>query len=348
MKLNRRLLVMFIPILLAVLLLSLSCAPAVAPGPAISLKYSHGYAVGSPEHPYFLHKVALLFKENTEKYTDGRVTVEIFPAAQLFKAKEEIEAVRRGDVDVVATPSLYAAAVNKFENIRNFPVITEQKGLQKWTTDDRIYETNRKVYEEEVGGLKFLGYIATPAYKMLWTSRPIAKLADFNGLKVRSSTAEKEMWAALGASVVTISAGEVLTSLQTGMIDGSYMTYSWARSNSLWEFSPYASPKGVQPFNSTVWEPILFNKQSWDKIGEKDQKALIEKVLPAVRDEIWDFMLDEEEANFILFKENGVQFSWLTGDDLAKFTALRDAAMEKSMQELGIYDYYQLTKQVIK
>ena len=68
-------------------------APAYAKG--ITLRYSHGYPVGTKEAPYDLHKLALLFKEYAEKYTDGRVKTNIFPAEQLFKAKQEID-VRAG------------------------------------------------------------------------------------------------------------------------------------------------------------------------------------------------------------------------------------------------------------
>ena len=133
-----------------------SQAPAHAKDNVITLKYSHGYPVGTKESPYFIHKLALLFQKYTEEATRGRVKTKIFPASQLFKAKAEIEACRRGDVDVVSTPSVYAAKYNKLENIRFFPVITSYPQVAKWSVNEKIVEMNRQVYEEKIGKLKLM------------------------------------------------------------------------------------------------------------------------------------------------------------------------------------------------
>ena len=154
-------------------------APLQAKENVITLKFSHGYPVGTKENPYFIHKLALLFQQYADEYTEWRIKTTIFPASQLFKAKEEIEGCRRGDVDIISTPSQYAAKYNKLERIRFFPVIVSWKGVSKWATNPQVYEMNRKVYEDKIGKLKFLGYIPTPVYKMLWTKKPIAKIEDF-------------------------------------------------------------------------------------------------------------------------------------------------------------------------
>jgi len=322
-------------------------APAHAKGGSITLKYSHGYPVGTKESPYFIHKLALLFQEYTEEATQGRVKTKLFPASQLFKAKAEIEACRRGDIDVVSTPSVYAAKYNKLENIRFFPVITSFPQVAKWGVNEKIHEMNRQVYEEKIGKLKFLGYIPTPVYKMMWTKKPIQKLEDMKGLKIRSGSKQVGMFKAIGASCELISSGEVVTALQTGMVDGCYMSYSWARSNSLWEFTPYASPKGVMPFSSIIWEPLLINQNTWNKISKADQDAIATKAVPRIREEMKVFMFKGEDDTFDLFKKKGVKFSWLSGKDLETFKKLRDEEMEKAMDKYKIRDYYELVKKIV-
>ena len=51
----------------------------------IVIKFSH---VVSPDAPKV--KAALLFKQLAEKYTDGKVTVEVYPNSSLYKDKEEL------------------------------------------------------------------------------------------------------------------------------------------------------------------------------------------------------------------------------------------------------------------
>ena len=64
------------------------------------LKFSH---VVSPDAPK--GKAALLFKQLAEKYTDGKVTVEVYPNSSLYKDKEELEALQLGSVQLLA-PSI--------------------------------------------------------------------------------------------------------------------------------------------------------------------------------------------------------------------------------------------------
>ena len=72
---------------------------AVAQQPII-VKFSH---VVSPDAPK--GKAAVVFKELAEKYTNGKVKVEVYPNSSLYKDKEELEALQLGSVQILA-PSI--------------------------------------------------------------------------------------------------------------------------------------------------------------------------------------------------------------------------------------------------
>ena len=81
-------------------ILSLALAkPALADEPIV-IKFSH---VVTPDAPK--GKAAVLFKELAEKYTNGRVKVEIYPNSSLYKDKEELEALQLGSAQILA-PSI--------------------------------------------------------------------------------------------------------------------------------------------------------------------------------------------------------------------------------------------------
>ena len=84
--------------LAAVLALALG-RPALADEPIV-IKFSHVVAPDAPKG-----KAAIVFKELAEKYTNGRVKVEVYPNSSLYKDKEELEALQLGSVQLLA-PSI--------------------------------------------------------------------------------------------------------------------------------------------------------------------------------------------------------------------------------------------------
>src|SRR3569833_393054 len=70
--------------------------PASAQSPIV-IKFSHVVAANTPKG-----LAAEKFKELAEKYTDGKVKVEVYPNSQLYKDKEELEALQLGAVLLLA------------------------------------------------------------------------------------------------------------------------------------------------------------------------------------------------------------------------------------------------------
>ena len=84
------------------LLAAAAAAIFMAPGTGMAqspivIKFSHVVANDTPKG-----KGAIKFKELAEKYTNGKVKVEVYPNSQLFKDKEEIEALQLGSVQMLA------------------------------------------------------------------------------------------------------------------------------------------------------------------------------------------------------------------------------------------------------
>src|SRR5690349_24478465 len=87
------------------LIAAAAAAIFVAPGIAsaqspIIIKFSHVVAPNTPKG-----KGADKFKELAEKYTNGKVKVEVYPNSTLYKDKEELEALQLGAVQMLA-PSI--------------------------------------------------------------------------------------------------------------------------------------------------------------------------------------------------------------------------------------------------
>ena len=101
------------------LLAAAAAAVIAAPGAAMAqapiiIKFSHVVANDTPKG-----KGALKFKELAEKYTNGKVKVEVYPNSQLFKDKEEIEALQLGSVQMLApsTAKFAPLGAKEFESL---------------------------------------------------------------------------------------------------------------------------------------------------------------------------------------------------------------------------------------
>ena len=70
--------------------------PASAQSPII-IKFSHVVATDTPKG-----KASEKFKELAEKYTGGKVKIEVYPNSSLYKDKEELEALQLGSVQMLA------------------------------------------------------------------------------------------------------------------------------------------------------------------------------------------------------------------------------------------------------
>jgi C4-dicarboxylate-binding protein DctP len=199
--------------LAAILVLALG-APVRAQSPII-IKFSHVVAPDAPKG-----KAANFFKELAEKYTDGKVKVEIYPNSSLYKDKEELEALQLGSVQ------LLAPSISKFGplGVREFDVfdlpflMTDDAHARQMMASPMMAEFNHKL---ESKGVSALAYWDNGAHQYT-CNRPLIWPDDFRGLKMRiqGSKVQEAVTRELGALPQIIAFGELYQALQTGVVDG--------------------------------------------------------------------------------------------------------------------------------
>ncbi|MGJ5216876.1 DctP family TRAP transporter solute-binding subunit [Bradyrhizobium oligotrophicum] len=209
-------------LLLAVAAAAIVLAPAsvMAQSPIV-IKFSHVVANDTPKG-----KGALKFKELAEKYTDGKVKIEVYPNSSLYKDKEEIEALQLGSVHMLApsTAKFAPLGVKEFEAL-DLP----------WLFKDEVTYSNamkgtigKWLFQKlEAKGITGLAYWDN-GFHMVSSNRPLMKPADFQGLKFRISGSKiADQYFRLVGSIPQIMAfSEVYQALQTGVVDGCENTAS--------------------------------------------------------------------------------------------------------------------------
>ncbi|CAO3444070.1 TRAP-type C4-dicarboxylate transport system, periplasmic component [Azospirillum argentinense] len=282
----------------------LMAATAATAQEPIVIKFSH---VVAPETPK--GKGAEKFKQLAEQRTGGKVKVEVYPNSQLYKDKEELEALQLGAVQMLA-PSLAKfgpLGAKEFE-IFDLPYIFPCKAaLVKVTTGPIGKQLFQKLENKGITGL---GYWDN-GFKIMSANKPLHATADFKGLKMRiqSSKVLDAQMRALGALPQVMAFSEVYQALQTGVVDGTENPPSNMYTQKMHEVQSHATLSN----HGYLGYAVIVNKKFWDG-------------LPAdVRTELDGAMKEATEyANNIAQEEN-------------------DKALE-AMKAAGKTTFYELTK----
>ncbi len=235
----------------------------------ITIKFSHVVAPDTPKG-----KGAEKFKELAEQYTDGKVKVEVYPNSQLYKDKEELEALQLGAVQMLA-PSLAKfgpLGVPDFEAF-DLPYIFDGYDQLRKVTDGEVGKAMLAKLEDK--GIRGLAYWDN-GFKIMSANSPLVTPDDFLGLKMRiqsSKVLEAEM-NALGAIPQVMAFSEVYQGLQTGVVDGTENPPSNMYTQKMNEVQKHATLSN----HGYLGYAVIVNKEFWDGLPE-DVRGQLEKAM---------------------------------------------------------------------
>jgi C4-dicarboxylate-binding protein DctP len=231
----------------------------------IVIKFSHVVATDTPKG-----QAAERFKQLAEKATNGRVKVEVYPNSQLYKDKEELEALQLGAVQMLA-PSLAKfgpLGVKEFEAF-DLPYIFPSKTALYNVTEGEIGKSLLKKLEPKgITGLAFWDN----GFKVMSANKPLRAPADFKGLKMRiqSSKVLDAQMRALGANPQVLAFSEVYQALQTGVVDGTENPPSNMYTQKMHEVQKYVTVSN----HGYLGYAVIVNKKFWDGLPADIRTAL--------------------------------------------------------------------------
>ena len=231
----------------------------------IVIKFSHVVATDTPKG-----QAAERFKQLAEKATNGRVKVEVYPNSQLYKDKEEMEALQLGAVQMLA-PSLAKfgpLGVKEFEAF-DLPYIFPSKTALYNVTEGPIGKGLLKKLEPK--GITGLAYWDN-GFKVMSANRPLHAVSDFKGLKMRiqSSKVLDAQMRALGANPQVLAFSEVYQALQTGVVDGTENPPSNMYTQKMHEVQKHVTISN----HGYLGYAVIVNKKFWDGLPADIRTAL--------------------------------------------------------------------------
>jgi C4-dicarboxylate-binding protein DctP len=251
----------------------------------VIIKFSHVVTDDTPKG-----KGAIRFKELAEAKTKGRVKVEIYPNSQLYKDREELEALQLGAVQMLA-PSVSKfgpLGVRKFE-VFDLPYMFADESSLERVVEGPVGTGLFKLLEPK--GIVGLAYWFN-GFKEFSANKPLRKLDDFKGLKIRiqsSKILEGEI-KAFGAIPQVMAFSEVYTALQQGVVDGEENTPSNKYTQKMHEVQKHMTMSD----HGVVMYAVVVNKKFWDGLPADIRKSLVEAMAESTQ-YVWDIAKKENE-----------------------------------------------------
>jgi C4-dicarboxylate-binding protein DctP len=231
----------------------------------IVIKFSHVVTPSTPKG-----RGAEYFKKLVEERSKGKVKVQIYPNSQLYKDKEELEALQLGAVQMLA-PSL-----SKFSpmGLTAFELFDLPYLFDNFNDLHKI--TNGKVGQQlltslNAKGIKGLAYWDN-GFKVMSANKPLLTLNDYRGKKMRiqSSRILDAQMRALGVNPQVMAFSEVYQSLQTGVVDGTEQTPSQIYTQKFFEVQKFISLTN----HGYIGYAVVVNKKFWDGLTPEIRELL--------------------------------------------------------------------------
>jgi tripartite ATP-independent transporter DctP family solute receptor len=289
-------------------------APLAVQAQTTKLTLGHGAAPGNPRH-----EAAVKFAEVLKAKSGGRIEVQVAPSAQLGDDAAMLTALRTGALDMSAnSQGAVANAVPEYAAF-GMPFLFSTAGQAFKVLDGPLgKELTDKSAEK---GLVVLGYWDNGIRHMTNSKRPITKVEDMKGLKMRTppDTVLVDIMQSLGAEAQQIKFAELYVALQQGVVDGQENPLMNIHASKLYEVQKHLALTSHQ-FQMT---PFLMSKRSWDKLSEADRKAVTEAAAEATA---LQRKLSQESDDKLLadLKSKGVQVTTVDKAAFEKATAAVD------------------------
>jgi TRAP-type C4-dicarboxylate transport system substrate-binding protein len=208
-----------------------------------------------------------------EKRSEGKVKIRMFPGQSLVKAKEMLETVSKGGVDIVGAASVYHPGEMPIHNLIGLPMAIPERVDQQMLIFNSDELKHHPAFINECNSLNIVNLykLVVPTY-CIASNRRVATPADLKGLKLRSTGLVAELLKKFGVTAVYTSAPETLMAMTRGVVEGAMCAGAyWIKAYKIDDAAKYIT-KDIAFGGASL--DILMNKAVYEKLPP-DVKTII-------------------------------------------------------------------------
>jgi TRAP-type C4-dicarboxylate transport system substrate-binding protein len=245
------------------------------------------------------------FDERVRELSGGSIEIDFFMGGQLGGEREALEQMKLGELDMgynVIQAELYYPEYNAVSIPFLFPDFASMQAFMSGSVGDEVARLAR-----ERGGIIPLGM---HGYGARWTTsnRPFTTPEELRGLTIRMPEIRwwVDVWAEMGALPTPIAATEIVTALQTGVVEAQENFLTNIAGRQMWEYQRYL----IKTEHIQFFQTWLVSERTWeDKLSEAQRQALAQAVedtiayVAEIVDEMNEGFVEETIANGMVLIE---------------------------------------------
>ena len=279
----------------------------------------------------------LEYKDALEKASNGRIEVQVYPASQLGAIPVEIQGVQLGSIQAFMAPVDFFTGIDPRFSVFAAPMLFKDEAQAAKAIHDPALEPKILALAESKGlvGMSMLS-VGASHYA---AKKPILRLADFKGKKLRinGSELERAKMSALGATGIAMALSEVMPALDQGVIDGTISGFA--------VFVPFKMNTLVHVVtvtNDTMLISIAMVSKRWLEGLPPDLQKLVLETGKKLEPDAQVFALDILKKLQQQWLDMGGEVHMLPAEDMAEMkTLLTPVGEEVTKSQPAVHDFYE-------
>ena len=322
---RKRITVSFVSVLILILLISCQETDYPTDNEQLSheeqivIRFSHVVGENTPKG-----MAAIRFAELVKERSNGHVEIQVFPNGVLYKDGEEMNALLRGDIQMIAPAISKITTLVPEWSVMDLPYAFKNADEVHTYIDSKTGQILMNKLSEH--NLLSMG-IWDSGFKQLSNSiRPIEEIKDLKGLRMRIMPSDilAEQFSSVGAFPRRIDFNTVFNQLQKGHVDGQENTFTNITSKNLHSLQDYLTVSN----HGYLGYLLLMNNDHWNALPKDVQTLLIETLAEV---QAWQWQLAKDLSTERLHEIeacNCIDINYLTEQEVQKWESAFDPVYE--------------------
>lgn len=246
-------------------------------------------------------KIAHAFAEEITATSNGEIEVTVHSGASLIKHPEIPRAVKTGQVQLGEIFIGIMGNTHPVFKHDNIPFLATN-----YEDAEKLWNAARPEVEKQLEreGMTLLYTVPWPA-QSLYTKKPVAKLEDLQGLKMRAySPSTSRLADLMNTTPTTVQVPEIPQAFSTGIIDAMITSPSTGANGQAWDYLSHYT-------DIAAWIPknvIVANTRAFKRLSAETQKAIMDAAAKAEA-KGWEGVRAQAKMDTDTLAANGIQVS---------------------------------------
>lgn len=289
------------------------------------IRFGHGLAEDSNQG-----RAVKFFADDLQKRTGGKLKVRGFANGSLGPDMQMQNALIGGAQEMMVGSTATLVGIVKEFGVYDLPFLFNNEQEADAVLDGPFGQKLAAKLQEK--GLVGIVYWENGFRQLTNTKRPVAKLEDFQGIKLRvmQNPVYIDVFNGFGANAVPLPFSELFTALETKAVDGQENPVNTIQSSKFYEVQKFLS------LTKHVYSPwiVLASKKWWDGLSNDERQAIQQAAIASREFERKDSRAEAVKAVEFL-KQKGMQVTVVSDTELGRMREKAKPAFDKFAAEGG-------------